>query len=234
MKKQILAVIPARGGSKRIPRKNIKLFCGKPIIAYPISEIVKSGIFDEVMVSTDDAEIAKIAEKYGANVPFMRSSATSDDYATTIDVLNEVLSEYEKRGRHFDSICCVYPCSPLISSFKLIEANNVFQANNEISVVFSAIQYSYPIQRSFRIVDSKVEMLYPEKFGSRTQDLEPIYHDAGQFYFLSEAVIKNREILFAEYSCPYLISELEAQDIDTESDWKITELKYKLMNEVKE
>lgn len=175
-----IAIIPARGGSKRIPRKNIKPFMGKPIIAYSIEAALQSGLFDEVMVSTDDVEIAEIACKYGAKVPFMRSVDTSNDYASTDDVVLEVLMMYKELGKSFDTICCIYSTAPFITPKKLVEAYSKF--TDDIDAVFTCVAYSYPIQRSLHIVDGKISMLYPEFADARSQDLETIFHDAGQFY----------------------------------------------------
>jgi len=177
-----LAIIPARGGSKRIPRKNIKPFLGKPIIAYSIEAAINSKLFDEVMVSTDDDEIAEVAKKYGAKVPFMRSVKNSDDYATTADVLFEVLDNYNLK--EFDYACCIYPGAPMITKVTLSEAYDKLISHNFDSV-FPIVQFSYPIQRSLKVFDAKVSMVYPEYLISRSQDLEKRFHDAGQFYWFS-------------------------------------------------
>lgn len=180
-----IAIIPARGGSKRIPRKNIKPFMGKPIIAYSIEAALQSGLFDEVMVSTDDEEIAEIACKYGAQVPFMRSAEMSNDYAGTADVILEVLRMYKEQGREFETVCCIYSTAPFVTPERLREAYG--KMNSEIDSVFTCVAYSYPIQRSLHIVDGKIGMVYPEYESSRSQDLETIYHDAGQFYVAKTA-----------------------------------------------
>lgn len=178
-----ICIIPARGGSKRIPRKNVKDFLGKPIIAYSIEAALQSKLFDEVMVSTDDEEIAGVARKYGASVPFMRSAATADDHATTADVLNEVILKYADRGRSFDACCCLYATAPFVTPQRLQEAHAKLDASDCIGT-FTVVPYSYPVQRSIRIdSDGSSYMSCPEYKSARSQDLETIYHDAGQFYF---------------------------------------------------
>lgn len=177
-----ICIITARGGSKRIPRKNIKDFCGKPIIAYSIYAALESGIFNEVMVSTDDQEIADVAMQYGAKVPFLRSARNSDDYATTADVLAEVLAEYKKQGRSFVTMCCVYPTAPFITAEKLRAAYKMF-IDSEAEMLEPVVAYSYPPQRSFLLRDCNLVYQWPEYVRTRSQDLESWYHDAGQFYF---------------------------------------------------
>lgn len=224
-----LCIIPARGGSKRIPRKNIKLFLGKPIMAYSIKAALKSGVFDEVMVSTDDEEFAEVAIKYGASVPFLRSEATSNDYATTVDVLLEVVNLYKQQGKEFDNVCCLYSTAPFVTPERLKEAFNMLSDN--IDGCFTIVEYSYPIQRSLRINElGIVEMKYPEHLKSRTQDLEKTYHDAGQFYFMKTAVMEREKTVWCKRTAPLVLSELEVQDLDTITDWQIAELKYEFIN----
>ncbi|SDH61333.1 N-acylneuraminate cytidylyltransferase [Pseudobutyrivibrio sp. 49] len=223
-----LAIITARGGSKRIPRKNIKVFCGKPIIAYSIEATLKSGIFDEVMVSTDDEEIASIAKKYGASVPFLRSEATANDFATTVDVLKEVICEYKARGKEFDSVCCIYPTAPFIKGEKLQAAYELFQKEKADSLV-PVVEFSFPPLRGFSITDGKVKYKWPEFEKARSQDLDKIYHDAGQFYICSVKSLIDNNTLVSPNTVPFILDELEVQDIDTEMDWKLAELKYKLL-----
>ena len=225
-----LAIITARGGSKRIPRKNIKSFCGKPIMAYSIEAAVNSGVFDTVMVSTDDEEIAEIGRKYGAEVPFFRSEATSGDYSTTTDVLMEVLNEYDKRGKHFDMACCIYPTAPFVSADRLKEAVTDLEASDADTII-PVVAFSYPPQRAFVIENENLVFKYPENLNTRSQDLQKFYHDAGQFYvFRTDAFFKNRNLLLGNIK-PLELSEMEVQDIDTEVDWQLAELKYKLINE---
>lgn len=223
-----LCIIPARGGSKRIPRKNIKPFMGKPIMAYSIEAALKSGLFDEVMVSTDDEEFAEVAKRYGASVPFLRSEATANDYATTVDVLLEVIETYKQRGIHFDTICCLYSTAPFVTSERLKEANS--KLSDDIDGCFTIVEYSYPIQRSLKINEEGiVEMKYPEYLTSRTQDLEKIYHDAGQFYFIKTKTLIDERTAWCKRTAPLVLSELEVQDLDTLTDWKLAEMKYELL-----
>ena len=226
-----LCIIPARGGSKRIPRKNIKEFMGKPIIAYSIDAALKSGVFDEVMVSTDDEEIAGVARQFGADVPFLRSAETSNDYATTVDVLLEVVNRYKEQGKVFDTICCLYSTAPFVTSERLKEASS--QISNTVDACFTIVQYSYPIQRSLRINENNcVEMKFPEHLNSRTQDLEKVFHDAGQFYFVKTDSLVNEKTVWCKRTAPLILSELEVQDLDTLSDWQLAEMKYKLLKKV--
>jgi len=224
-----IAMITARGGSKRIPRKNIKEFCGKPILAYSIEAALKSGVFDEVMVSTDDEEIAEIAKKYGAKVPFFRSEKTSDDFATTNDVILEVLAEYEKRGEHFDMGCCIYPTAPFVTGEKLRKGVE-FLAASDADTLIPVVAFSYPPQRAMVMKNDRLCFKYPEYLDSRSQDLETHYHDVGQFYvFKTESFQQNRKLMVGNI-LPMVISELEVQDIDNQTDWEIAEMKYRLMN----
>lgn len=223
-----LCIIPARGGSKRIPRKNIKPFMGKPIIAYSIEAALNSGVFEEVMVSTDDVEIAGVARQYGASVPFLRSAETSNDYATTVDVLLEVVNKYKEQGKSFDVICCLYSTAPFVTSERLKEAAS--QISDIVDACFTIVQYSYPIQRSLRINESDyVEMKFPEHLKSRTQDLEKVYHDAGQFYFVKTDALIHEKTVWCKRTSPLVLSELEVQDLDTLTDWQLAEMKYQLL-----
>lgn len=223
-----IAIITARGGSKRIPHKNIKDFLGKPILAYSIEAAVASNEFDEVMVSTDDEEIAKIAQQYGAKVPFYRSEKTSGDFATTNDVLLEVIEEYEKRGETFDMGVCIYPTAPFVTADKIKNAIHTLE-NSDADTLIPVVQFSYPPKRSMVIRDGKLIFAHPEFIDSRSQDLESEYHDVGQFYcFKIEAYKKNKKLMLGNI-LPMVIDETEVQDIDNESDWKIAEIKYKAM-----
>ncbi len=225
-----LAMITARGGSKRIPRKNIKEFNGKPIMAYSIEAAIRSGAFDEVMVSTDDEEIADIARKYGASVPFMRSEKTANDFATTVDVIDEVISEYHNRGKDFDVFACIYPTAPFITADKLKEAVDKLSASDADSLI-PVVRFSYPPQRAMEIHDGRLVFRQPENLSKRSQDLEPHYHDAGQFYVVrTESFLKNKGIMVGQI-LPMELSELEVQDIDNEVDWKLAEMKYKLLQD---
>jgi N-acylneuraminate cytidylyltransferase len=230
MSEKRIAIIPARGGSKRIPGKNIRPFHGKPVIAWSIEAALKCGLFSDVMVSTDDEEIAEVAKSFGADVPFLRSEKNSDDFATTSDVLREVLNQYAETGHLFDTACCIYATAPFVSAHKLTEAHDLFQSK-KFDAVFPVMKYAFPIQRSFRMhPDGRVEMFYPEHLNTRSQDLPPAFHDAGQFYFfrVKEFLVTGK--IFGENSGSIQLSEIEGQDIDTEEDWKLAELKWKLMN----
>lgn len=223
-----VAMITARGGSKRIPRKNIKEFCGKPIIAYSIEAAIASGVFDTVMVSTDDEEIATIAKQYGAEVPFYRSEKTSNDFATTADVILEVLEEYEKRGESFDMACCIYPTAPFLTAKRLKEAIEKLEAS-DADTLLPVVAFSYPVQRALIVRDDKLVFEYPQYMDSRSQDLEKHYHDVGQFYVLkTEAFKKNKKLMLGNI-LPYEISEMEVQDIDNQTDWEIAEMKYEIL-----
>lgn len=224
-----LAMITARGGSKRIPRKNIKEFNGKPIIAYSIEAAIKSGVFDEVMVSTDDEEIAQISRSFGASIPFYRSEKTSNDFATTTDVIEEVISEYKKRGKEFDIFSCIYPTAPFVTSDRLKEAIDMLSKSDADSLI-PVVRFSYPPQRAMEIQDGRLCFRQPENLSKRSQDLVPHYHDAGQFYVSrTESFLKNRNIMIGNI-IPMELSELEVQDIDNEVDWKLAELKYNLIH----
>ena len=219
-----IAIITARGGSKRIPKKNIKEFCGKPIIAYSIEAALNSGMFDEVMVSTDSEEIAQVARKYGANVPFLRSEATSNDFATTRDVLLEVIEEYKKLGKKFDFMTCIYPTAPFVTAEKLKDAvNKLF--NSDADMVMPVVAYSFPPQRAMIIRNGSLQYQYPEYETARSQDLEPIYHDCGQFYVYRADVFTGEKEGTGK-RLPLSMPEEETQDIDNLSDWLIAEIKY--------
>jgi len=222
---KVLAIITARGGSKRIPRKNIKEFCGKPIMAYSIESALGSGAFDEVMVSTEDKEIAEISKHYGAKVPFFRSEKTASDFATTTDVLLEVIEEYEKRGERFDIACCIYPTAPFITAERLKQSVEELK-KSDADTLIPVVRFSYPPQRALVIEDGHLVFKYPENLITRSQDLEKQYHDAGQFYvFRTEAFKSNKNIMLGNI-IPMELDEMEVQDIDTEEDWKLAELKY--------
>lgn len=225
-----LAVITARGGSKRIPRKNIKEFCGQPIITYSIKAALESSVFEEVMVSTDDDEIAEIAKAAGAQVPFMRSSDTANDFATTADVIAEVLESYKQCGKAFEAVCCIYPTAPFVSAEKLQNAMNLL-AQKEADSVLPVVRFSFPPQRSVIMEDGFMKFKWPEHALSRSQDLEPFYHDAGQFYCINVNSFAEQKKMVMEKTVPIEMPELEVQDIDTEEDWQIAEVKYKVMQQ---
>jgi N-acylneuraminate cytidylyltransferase len=223
--KKAVAIITARGGSKRIPRKNIKEFNGKPIIAYSIEAALSSGIFDTVMVSTDDEEIAAVARQYCAEVPFMRSAKSSDDYATTADVIREVLESYNQQNQSFEYACCIYPTAPFVTGEKLSKAFNSLIETGADSVI-PITKFSFPIWRSFKMEDRKLSYNWPEFAPKRSQDLPPSYHDCGQFYFFNTAVFLQAGKLVTEHTIGLEMPESEVQDIDNEEDWKIAEIKF--------
>jgi N-acylneuraminate cytidylyltransferase len=224
-----IAIIPARGGSKRIPRKNIKPFCGKPIITYSIEAALRSGLFDVVMVSTDDEDIAAVAKAAGAEVPFMRSEKNSDDYAGTVDVLLEVLTAYEKQNTTFDNVCCIYPTAPFVNTQRLSEAYQMLN-EKQYDSVFPICAFSFPILRALQLSNNnQVSMIWPENMTKRSQDLPPAYHDAGQFYWCRTLSLTTDKKLYTDNSGAIVLNETEVQDIDNESDWLIAEMKFKLL-----
>lgn len=221
-----IAIITARGGSKRIPKKNIKDFMGKPMIAYAIEAALESGVFEEVMVSTDCVEIAEVSKKYGAKVPFFRSEKTSGDFATTYDALEEVVLEYQKAGKEFDNLCCIYPCVPFLSSNTLKKAYEKFKDNNALIPVCA---YPVPIEWAMKIENG---MLHPNDAAAqniRSQDLVPKYYDVGMFYFVKTQILIKEKTLVPQNTFGYIIKESECQDIDTEEDWQKAEMKFKIL-----
>ena len=224
-----IAIITARGGSKRIPRKNIKEFLGKPIIAYTIEAAIASNMFDQVMVSTDDDEIAEIAKKYGAMVPFMRSEKTSNDFATTADVLNEVIDEYKKLGENFEYMCCLYPTAPFVTPEAIGQAMKILE-DNGADTVLPVVKFSFPPQRGVIMKDGYLTPKYPECMPMRSQDLEPMYHDAGQFYCMKVSSFLEQGKVVMDKTMPYMQDDMNVQDIDTPEDWAIAEVKYKVLH----
>lgn len=223
---RVVCIITARGGSKRIPRKNVREFCGKPIITYSVEAALESGLFDEVMVSTDDFEIADIARDCGASIPFMRSAEVSGDLATTADVLAEVLGAYRETDREFDAFCCLYPTAPFVTAVKLQEAAAMLEGAD---CVLSVTRFSFPPQRGMVETDGGLVWWQPENELARSQDLAPVYHDAGQFYFRDVPSFLATGRLIAGRIRSYEVPETEAQDIDNESDWVMAEMKYERM-----
>ena len=226
-----IAIIPARGGSKRIPRKNIKPFAGKPIMAYAITAALDSDLFAEVMVSTDDDEIAAVASYYGAIVPFRRSQRNSDDRAGTAEVLLEVLAVYESRGLDFEYGCCIYPTAPFVTPALLKQCWRLM-IDGGFDSTFPVLRYPCPIQRSLRIEQGRVSMLWPEHYTSRSQDLEPVYHDAGQLYWFNAQALRKSQRLYTDNSGVVVLSDLQAHDIDTLQDWSVAELKFRALSEL--
>lgn len=227
-----LCIIPARGGSKRIPHKNSQPFLGKPIMAYSIEAAISSGLFDEVMVSTDSADIANIAKQYGAKVPFLRSQKNANDTATTMDVLNEVEAAYKTSfQKTFESICCIYATAPLIS-IKHLEAGYKLLNEHHYDTVYPVVAFGYPIWRALKLnQEQQSQMLWPEHVHTRSQDLETAYHDAGQWYWYNPLTINGS--LLGGRTGSIVLSELEAQDIDTPTDWQLAELKYELLQKTR-
>jgi len=227
-----VAIIPARGGSKRIPRKNIKPFLDRPIISYVIQAATESGCFDDVMVSTDDEEIADVARTHGAEVPFMRSAVNSTDQAITLEAIREAIQSYRRIGREFDLLCCIYPTAVLTRPDSLRSGKARLIADPEAACVLPMVRYGYPIQRALYEKDGRIHMFQPEHCHTRSQDLEKSYHDAGQWYWIRTPAIAapDFKILWTT-SAPVIVDEMEVQDIDNESDWRMAELKYRLLKE---
>ena len=225
-----LCIIPARGGSKRIPRKNIRPFLGVPIIAHSIRAAQESGLFDEIMVSTDDAEIAEIVQAYGVSVPFVRSAEAASDFATTAAVLTEVLNSYAESGQLFDRACCLYATAPFVTADKLREAFGKMDTGR-FDTVFPVVRFSFPVQRAVVFQNDRLAWLQPQHALTRSQDLPPAFHDAGQFYFFDvPRFLETRQLLTSNTS-GIEVSELDAQDIDNLTDWQLAELKIKLLRQ---
>ncbi len=224
-----LCIIPARGDSKRIPRKNIKTFCGKPIIAWSIETALKSKCFERVVVSTDSQEIAEIAHHYGATVPFMRPKELSDDYTGTIPVIRHAIEWFQDREIAFEHVCCLYATAPFVRIEDL--RNGMEQlVTSAAEYTFSVTGFDFPIQRAIRITEKgRVEMFYPEYFNTRSQDLEKAYHDAGQFYWGRTAAWLSEKIIFGPDSIPIVLPRFRVQDIDTFEDWNRAEMLFKVL-----
>lgn len=226
-----LAVIPARGGSKRIPRKNIRPFCGKPMIALSIEAALQSGCFDQVIVSTDDAEIADVARAYGADVPFMRPAELSDDYIGTIPVIAHAIDWMNRNVCAFDYACCLYATAPFVQAEELQRGLDVLLKNGT-DYAFSVTSYAFPIQRALRLTAAgRVEMFHPEHSNTRSQDLEEAYHDAGQFYWGQSSAWLTGKPIFSPDAAPVILPHHRVQDIDTPEDWVRAEWLFKAMRE---
>lgn len=220
-----VAIIPARGGSKRIPKKNIKLFHGKPLIAYSIEVAIKSKLFSKVIVSTDDEQIAKIAQKYGADVPFLRPLELSDDFTGTGAVINHAVEFLQNSNKKIDFVCTIYATAPFLEEKYLLEGYKKLKSSNA-KYAFSCTSMPFPIQRTFKITENeRCEMFWPENFMKRSQDLEEAFQDAGQFYW-SNLSVKSDEIMFGKDSIPIVLPRYLVQDIDTLEDWKRAEFMY--------
>ena len=225
-----IAVIPARGGSKRIPRKNIKDFCGKPMIVWSIEAAKASGLFDHIIVSTDDSEIAELAKEYGAEVPFIRPTELSDDYIGTGDVVKHAVEWIIKNLGKPEYVCTVYATAPFIKPTDIIKGLKLLQ-ENDCQIVFTVTSFPFPIQRAIKITgNGRVQMFQPEHFMTRSQDLEPSYHDAGQFYWSVTDAVLNNILAFSEVSIPLTLPRHQVQDIDTVEDWQRAELMFKAQN----
>lgn len=224
-----IAIIPARGGSKRIPRKNIKDFHGKPMIAYSIEAALTSGCFDKVIVSTDDAEIAEVARAYGADTPFLRPVNISDDYATTMDVMEHAIQWCLKEGWELEAVCCLYATAPFVRASDLRKGHDLLN-KSDVQYVFSATSFPFPIQRAIKLDNSgSVSMFSPENELVRSQDLEEAYHDAGQFYWGRSEAFLNKLSVFSPHSKVVLLPRSRVQDIDTLEDWVSAEHLFSIM-----
>ncbi|WP_313650351.1 pseudaminic acid cytidylyltransferase [Pseudomonas soli] len=224
-----VAIIPARGGSKRIPRKNIKMFCGKPIIAYSIEAALSSGCFDKVIVSTDDDAIADVARALGAIVPFVRPKLLSDDYAGTGPVVRHAIQWLIAEGEEPSLVCCIYATAPFVSAADLRRGLESLLADS-VDYAFSVTSYGFPIQRAVRLnADNRIEMFQPEHLNTRSQDLEEAFHDAGQFYWGRTSAWIDSKPLFGPQSSPVMLPRHRVQDIDTLEDWVRAEWLFKAM-----
>jgi N-acylneuraminate cytidylyltransferase len=229
-----LCVIPARGGSKRIPRKNIKEFYGQPIISYSIKAARASKCFDRIIVSTDDAEIAEVAKSFGADVPFLRPKHLSDDYAGTGAVTKHAIEWFEAKGHAISDVCCIYATAPFVQSESIAKAHLKME-QEKADYCFTVTNFAAPIQRALKITkNNRLDMFYPEAYVQRSQDLDEAWHDAGQFYWGKSAAFKQQKIIFSEDSTPYVLESYLVQDIDTLEDWKRAELMYQVLKEAKE
>lgn len=218
-----VAIIPARGGSKRIPNKNIKVFAGQPIISYSINAAKDSKLFDRIILSTDSKEIAEIGKSYGAEVPFMRPSELADDYTGTVDVLIHALNWLNVHDKFYNYFCCIYATAPFLNKVFINKAFDILRENKAVSA-FSVTSYPYPIFRALKIdTNNRVKMFWPEHLHSRSNDLSEAYHDAGQFYWCDTEKFLKEEIVFSSDSVPVILPRYLVQDIDTPEDWETAE-----------
>jgi len=225
-----IAVIPARGGSRRIPRKNIRPFCGKPIIAYSIAAAKESGLFDEIVVSTDDEEIAAVARDYGATTPFLRPKEIADDFTGTNAVVKHAIVWFGDRGTAIAHACCIYATAPLLQ-VRFVRKGYELLTASDAAFAFSVTDYAFPIQRALRITENgRVDALYPEHRMTRSQDLEPAYHDAGQFYWGTASAFLDGGPLFSPRSIGVVLPRKLVQDIDTMEDWEQAEAMYRAVS----
>ena len=222
-----IAVIPARGGSKRIPRKNIRVFCGKPIIAYSIAAAQQTGLFDQVVVSTDDEEIATVAREFGATTPFIRPKEIADDFTGTNAVVKHAVAWFNAQSNDVTHACCLYATAPLVQANYITEGYEAL-SRSDAAFAFSVTSYAFPIQRAVRITpDGRVDAIYPEHRMTRSQDLEHAYHDAGQFYWGTARAFLEDMPLFAPHSIGVILPRHLVQDIDTLEDWDQVELMHR-------
>lgn len=229
-----LCVIPARGGSKRIPRKNIKEFFGQPIISYSIKVAIASKCFDRVIVSTDDYEIAEVAKSFGADIPFMRSKQLSDDYVGTGLVTKHAIEWFESQGKAISDVCCLYATAPFVKADAINKAYQQMTLE-KADYCFTVTNFVFPIQRAIKITENnRLDMFYPSNYTLRSQDLEDAWHDAGQFYWGKAEAFKQKKIIFSKDSTPYILPSYLVQDIDTLEDWKRAELMYQILKQVGE
>lgn len=226
-----VAIITARGGSKRIPYKNIKDFLGRPIISYSIEAALNSHLFNDVVVSTDDEKIAEISRQYGASVPFMRSAETSNDFADTTDVLKEVIQKLHEENKDYDTFCCIYPTAPFITAQKLIDSRKLLE-DEDVYNVIPMTSFSFPPQRGMKKDGKYIIPVDKVAINARSQDLETIYHDCGQFYWCKTREFEKNPDMLSNHTVPYIVPEMEVQDIDNESDWKLAEIKYQFMRKM--
>jgi len=224
-----ICVIPARGGSKRIYKKNIKDFLEKPIISYSIKAALSSKLFDRVIVSTDDENIAKVSKEYGAEVPFVRPKELSDDFTSTNDVVQHAINWFLEHDIEIDYVCCIYATAPLIKVSYLRQGLELLKNSNQL-FAFSATSFPFPVQRALKINNNKISMFYPEYALTRSQDLDESYHDAGQFYWGKPKAFLDGVSMFSKDSIPLILPRYLVQDIDTLEDWKRAELMYKIID----
>jgi pseudaminic acid cytidylyltransferase len=224
-----LCVIPARGGSKRIPRKNIKSFCGQAMIGYSIKAALASQCFDQVIVSTDDAEIAEVAKSFGANTPFIRPEFLANDYTGTIPVVKHAIEWFDDQNQSPLEVCCLYATAPFVTADAIKKSYDQLQ-HTQAGYCFTATSFAFPIQRAIKITaENRLEMFYPENLETRSQDLEDSYHDAGQFYWGKAELFRQQRSLFSKSATPYILPRHLVQDIDTPEDWKRAELMYQVL-----
>ncbi|MGB3727493.1 MAG: pseudaminic acid cytidylyltransferase [Glaciecola sp.] len=226
-----LALIPARAGSKRIKHKNIRDFCGKPLIAYTIETAIASKLFDDIVVSTDSEEIADIAVSLGATVPFLRPAELADDYATTRDVIDHAITALQEQGKHYEYCCCIYATSPLLKPRYLTQSLDALQNAPDKAFAFSVAHYDFPVQRALKLTENGgLGPMFPHFIDTRSQDLVETVHDAGQFYWGRCEGFLSKKVIFSEHAIPILLPRYAVQDIDTEEDWKMAELLFTAQN----